>query len=134
MMSKQIADYEHKTQENEMANLKRRFKKHGVTDDDLESQCSDISVNSKAIAVEIKLLRKSLKKLDAELSGYKKSHGELTEENEQLRVKVKTTTKEHAEMERTVLELRVENDKTRLSLNISQERIRLLQAKGYFLF
>ena len=68
IMSKQIAEYEHKTQENEMANLKRRFKKHGVTDDDLESQCSDISVNSKAIAIEIKLLRKSLKKLDAELS------------------------------------------------------------------
>ena len=125
-----IENYEKKSSEHELARIKSKFKKHGVTDEDLEvSESSEISVSSKAIKIEIKLLRKSLKKLDHELSQYKKEHGELTEENENLRSKLKETNRSLVAKDRAVDETNSDNEKIRRSLNISQERIRLLQEK-----
>jgi len=129
-MQQKIEAYEHQSQEAELTRIKARFKKHGVVDDDFDSAAvSDISINSKAIAIEIKLLRKSLKKLDTELNQYKKANGELREENEQLRAKFKSANEDNHEWERVASELKNDADKRQRSLNIAQERIRQLQAK-----
>merc|ERR1719356_1305193 len=88
-LSREINSQKEKLEEHEVEIVKAKFRKKGLTESDLDlslrESFSETSVsttqNHKAIVMEIKLLRKSLKKLDSELAQTRQENAELCDEN-----------------------------------------------------
>lgn len=115
----------------ELEGIKSKYRKRGLNEAELDiSRDSEgISLNGKAIIVEIKLLRKSLKKLDADLTQIKRENEDLVEENQELRQLVSSHKKDVPQLEALLDEKTKDNEKMRRNLNINQERVRQLSMK-----
>jgi len=85
-LSREINSQKEKLEEHEVEIVKAKFRKKGLTESDLDlslrESFSETSVsttqNHKAIVMEIKLLRKSLKKLDSELAQTRQENAEVS--------------------------------------------------------
>jgi len=136
-LSREINSQKEKLEEHEVEIVKAKFRKKGLTESDLDlslrESFSETSVsttqNHKAIVMEIKLLRKSLKKLDSELAQTRQENAELCDENADLRQKLPSLKKRIKEAENTLEEKEKELEKMKRNATISKTRIEQLQSK-----
>jgi len=134
---KEINSQKEKLEEHEVEIVKAKFRKKGLTESDLDTSLresfSETSVstthNHKAIVMEIKLLRKSLKKLDSELAQTRHENAELCDENADLRQKLPSLKKRIKEAENVLEEKEKELEKMKRNATISKTRIEQLQSK-----